>query len=134
MEEKTPYVDEKARLTGFNAFLGMEFPSVSDDKCIVSLSLRPEYLNPLGVAHGGVIATLTDVAAGTMALQADHREHTILTQSCHIHFLRPGTGDRLTAESYIIRKGHRVCVVQVDCFSGDGTLSATAIYEISYLE
>lgn len=134
MADTIPYVDPKSRLVGFNAFLGLEFTSVSDDKCVVSLAMRPEFLNPLGVAHGGVIATLTDVAAGTMALQADRREHTILTQSCHIHFLRPGTGDRLTAESRIIRKGHRVCVVQVNCFSGDGTLSATAIYEISYLE
>ena len=122
------------RYKGFTEYCGIRFDSITDDKCVLSCPLRRELLNPSGIAHGGVIATLTDVAAGMMALQADNWEHNIVTQSCNIHYLHPGTGETIMAESRVIRKGRRVCVVQVDCFSGDGKLSATAIYEIAYLD
>ena len=125
--------DIKVRSQGFTGYCGLEFTEVTERRCVVSCPMRPELLNPAGIAHGGLIATLTDVAAGSMALMADGRAHTIVTQSCNIHYLRPGTGDTLRAESRVVRKGNRVCVVQVDCFSGDGSLAAVATYEIAYL-
>ena len=122
------------RLKGFTSYCGFEFTEVGDEKCIISCRLRPEFLNPSGVAHGGLIATLTDVAAGMMALQADGWHPNVVTQNCNIHYLRPGTGTILRAESRVIRKGRRVCVLQVECFSDDGPLCTTAIYEIAYLD
>lgn len=130
--EKKPF-DVEARSRGFTGYCGLEFTEITQERCVVSCPMRPELLNPGGIAHGGLIATLTDVAAGSMALTADSRAHPIVTQSCNIHYLRPGTGDCLRAESRVIRKGNRVCVVQVDCYSGDGSLAAVATYEIAYL-
>ena len=132
-KERLQEILEK-RYKGFTGYCGIVFDEVLDESCRVSCELRPELLNPSGVAHGGLTATLTDVAAGLMALQADEWVHNIVTQSCHIHYLRPGTGDRMWAESRTVRKGRRVCVVQVDCFSDDGRLCATATYEIAYLD
>ena len=122
------------RLAGFTSYCGFEFTEVGDEKCVISCPLRPELLNPGGVAHGGLIATLTDVAAGMMALQAEGWRRNVVTQSCDIHYLRPGIGALLYAESRVIRKGRRVCVVQVECFGDGGALCATAIYEIAYLD
>ena len=133
MDESNHLERINKRYKGFTEYCGIRFDSIADDKCVLSCPLRRELLNPAGIAHGGLEATLTDVAAGMMALQADNWEHNIVTQSCNIHYLHPGTGGAITAESHVIRKGRRVCVVQVDCFSGDGKLSATAIYEIAYL-
>lgn len=132
-QERLSEILEK-RYKGFTGYCGIFFDEVLDEHCKVSCALRPELLNPSGIAHGGLIATLTDVAAGLMALQADGWVHNIVTQSCNIHYLRPGCGDRLWAESHVIRKGRRVCVVQVDCFSADGRLCTTALYEIAYLD
>ena len=122
------------RYKGFTGFCGIRFDEVREEGCVVSCELRPELLNPSGIAHGGLIATLTDVAAGLMALHADGWVHNIVTQSCNIHYLRPGIGDRLRAESRVIRKGRRVCVVQVDCYTPEARLFATALYEIAYLD
>ncbi len=118
----------------FTGYCGIVTEEIQDDECSVSCSLRPELLNPAGVAHGGFIATLTDVAAGIMALQADQWKHDIVTQSCNLHYLRAGTGERLRAKSRVVRKGHRVCVVQVECFNDDDQLCVTAIYELAYLD
>ena len=125
--------DVKVRSRGFTGYCGLEFDEIGKERCVISCPMRPELLNPAGIAHGGLIATLTDVAAGCMALVADGNTRSIVTQSCSIHYLSPGTGDRLRAESKLLRKGNRICVVQVDCFSTDGTLSAVATYEIAYL-
>ncbi len=134
MGTKNPYRTPQTQQHGFNQYVGVEFAEIGDEKCVISLPLRPELLNAMGVVHGGAISTLTDVAAGTMALHADRRQHSIVTQSCTIHYLRPAAGTELRAESRIVRKGHRVCVTSVDVLSGDGSLAATAIYEICYLE
>ena len=134
LEEKKPAPDIKTRLKGFNGYCGLEFAEVGDDHCTIRCPLRPELLNPAGMAHGGLIATMTDVAAGMMALQIDQWTHNIVTQSCDIHYLRPGSGNCLYAVSRVIRKGRRVCVVQVDCLTEDDKLFACATYEISYLD
>ena len=132
-QERLQEILEK-RYKGFTGYCGIFFDEVLDEGCRVSCTLKPELLNPSGIAHGGLIATLTDVAAGLMALQADDWVHNIVTQSCHLHYLRPGTGEHLRAESRVIRKGRRVCVVQVDCLTDDDRLCATATYEIAYLD
>ena len=123
MEEKKPAVDIKVRSRGFTGFCGLEFYEIQDEGCTIRCRLRPEHLNPAGIAHGGLIATLTDVAAGTMALQADGGRHNIVT----------GTGEVLFGKSRVIRKGSRVCVVAVDCVDESGTLVAASTYEIAYL-
>ena len=68
-----------------------------------------------------------------MALQSDHWRRYIVTQNCNLHYLRPGVGELLRAESRVIRKGNRVCVLQVECYTDEGKLCTTAIYEIAYL-
>ena len=133
MDEQKFSEEVRSRLKGFTGYCGIEFNEVGAEKCVISCRLRPELLNPTGIAHGGLIATLTDVAAGMMALQADGWCHHVVTQSCNIHFLSPGIGSGLSSESRVIRKGKRVCVVQVDCFTDVGKLCTTATYEVAYL-
>ncbi len=133
MDEKVNYIDIAVRKRGFTGLCELEYAEITDDCCVITCPLRPELLNPNGIAHGGLIATLTDVASGSLALQLDRCEREICTQSCNIHYLRPGTGKVLTARAHLIRKGGRVCVVQADCFNDSGVLVATSIYEIAYL-
>ena len=122
------------RLRGFTSYCGIVFDDLQSDRCLISCPLRPELLNPAGLVHGGLIATVLDVVSGLMALQADDWTRKIVTQNCDIHYLRPAGGERLWAEGRLIRKGRRVCVVQAECYcSADGRPCATSIYEIAYL-
>lgn len=132
-QEKRP-LDVDLRRRGFTTYCGLEFTELQEDRVVVSCPLRPELLNPMGIAHGGIIATVTDVAAGCMALIADGNTRSIVTQSCSIHYLSPGTGSALRAVGHVLRKGGRTCVVQVDCLTDADVLAATAIYEIAYVK
>ena len=71
MSENENKIDIRVRSRGFTGYCGLEFTEVSEERCVITCPLRPELLNPGGIAHGGLIATLTDVAAGSMALAAD---------------------------------------------------------------
>ncbi|MBR0161340.1 MAG: PaaI family thioesterase [Oscillospiraceae bacterium] len=119
---------------GLNAYCGLEVLDIDSEHCVLLSRLRPELRNPAGIAHGGAIATLMDMASIYVAVEADNARHLITTQSANIHYLRPVAGDSLRAEARVIRKGRRVCVVQVDCFNDDGSHAVTAIFEISYLD
>ncbi len=127
-------LDVGHRDKGFTGLCGLEFTEIKDDGVIISCMLRDDLRNPAGSAHGGLIATMADVAASTMAFQADRVRHPIVTQSCSIHYLRKGQDGRLEAHARLVRKGRRVCVSAVDIMDEEGTLLATATYEIAYLD
>lgn len=61
--------DANARFNnGFPALVGLHFLEWQEDRAVLGLQVRQEHLNLGGVIHGGVLATLMDVAgacAGT---------------------------------------------------------------------
>ena len=53
---------------GLNKLMHMHVVTLDKDGgATVELDLTPELLNPLGMAHGGTIFTLCDIAAGSAA-------------------------------------------------------------------
>lgn len=57
----------------------------------ISLALRPELLNSLGAAHGGVVCTLLDVAMAAAA-RSDDPAARVVTVGMTVQFMRPGSG------------------------------------------
>ena len=54
---------------GLNKLMHMHVVTLDKDGgATVELDLTPELLNPLGMAHGGTIFTLCDIAAGSAAI------------------------------------------------------------------
>ena len=69
-----------------------------DGGATVELDLTPELLNPLGMAHGGTIFSLCDIAAGSAAAS---QGTVAVTLDSTIHYYRPGRcGKKLTAVAY----------------------------------
>ncbi len=52
---------------GFRKWLGLTYAEMDDDRAVVSLDLDEDKRNVRDVAHGGVVASLIDVAMGTAA-------------------------------------------------------------------
>ena len=57
----------------------------------ITLTLRPELLNNLGAAHGGVVCTLLDVAMAAAA-RSDDPSARVVTIDMAVQFMRPGSG------------------------------------------
>lgn len=93
-----------------------------DGRTYLRLALGLEHLNNLGVAHGGLVATLLDVAMGTVA------RHTlgqpVMTLSMQSSFLAPGRGV-LDAEGRLLRAGRSIAYCEATITGPDGGIVAT---------
>lgn len=114
---------------GYRKWLGLDYEVMTDERAVVSLDLNEDKVNVRGVAHGGVVASLVDVAMGTAAGGGnyDTRKRLVATQELKVNYLAPAKGERLTATAVVIRAGSRAVVVSCDVVTDTGIHCATAL-------
>lgn len=100
---------------------GIEAIDAVEGRTRLRLAPRPEHLNNLGIAHGGLICTLLDVAMGTAARTTVGRP--VMTLDMQVSFLSPGRGT-LHAEGRIVRAGRSVIFCEADIRNEEGELVA----------
>ena|SRR5882672_6793750 len=125
------YHESLPATTDFNRYLGIRLVRRHRDGMTIECRLRKELLNFSGVLHGGVTATLADVAVG-QALTKQGRKST--TVELKINYLRPVTGRKVTARSHLLRIGKTLCTARVDVFDDRDNLSAVALVTYMLLD
>lgn len=123
----------------FNEYLGMELDEVSSERVVMHLPMKQELVGNFfhGILHGGVIASLLDVAGGAIAMIGAFDKHHHLTPEeralrlsrlgtidLRIDYLRPGRGKRFTANATLLRSGNKVAVVRSELHNDEGMLIA----------
>ncbi|MCG4452638.1 thioesterase family protein [Pseudomonas sp. MMS21-TM103] len=123
----------------FNQMLGIQLGELSPQRVTMHLPMQGALIGNFvhGILHGGVIASLLDVAGGAMALIGAFDKHQHLsnqermmrlsklgTIDLRIDYLRPGRGQHFTASAMLLRSGNKVAVVRSELHSDDGTLIA----------
>ena len=116
---------------GLNKLMHMHVVTLDKDGgATVELDLTPELLNPLGMAHGGTIFSLCDIAAGSAA--ASHGVIAVTLDSS-IQFYRPGLpGTTLTANAYERKRGRTTAVYMVEVFDENQRHIADATFTMYY--
>ncbi len=99
---------------GFNRLIGFELVRVHRDGLTIQCRVRPELLNSAGVVHGGVSATIADVAVGSALHHHFDGTRSFTTVEMKVNYFRPVTEGRLLARSRLVRIGSRICVGQVE--------------------
>lgn len=83
---------------------------------IFSMPVAQPAFNSSGNLHGGSIATLIDVAAGTAAGLGSKTfvpgENSIVTADMHIRYLGRPRGDTVEARAQVMRSGRQLVVVE----------------------
>lgn len=131
MADALAYLRQRQEKGGFNELLGLRVNHIRQGYAEIELPARPENLNPLGNAHGGVIFSLCDVAAGTAAASSGR---VGVTLNASINYLRPGKqGQSLIAKTREIKTGRTTAVYGVDVTSEDGTEVASATFTMYYI-
>jgi uncharacterized protein (TIGR00369 family) len=109
--------------------LGLRFVSLGSDEVIVEMPVREEAFNSTGNLHGGAIATLIDVAAGTAAALGSRFRpgvESIVTADLHVRYLgRPKT-DMVLAKARVLRAGRQLTVVECQVADDSGNMVAIA--------
>ena len=117
--------------SGFNIHTGIRISDISDEFCVVEGELGPKAFNPLGMAHGGFVYSLCDVAAGALAGQYAGK---FVTLGASMNYLRPSQGTKLRAEGRMIKKGRTVAVVETSVYDDQDRLTARGTFEIYIME
>ncbi len=122
-------LDDSHRLT-FLERLGVRV----DESGGLAIDVRAGHLRTLGIAHGGVIATLLDSAMGMDATRSAPPDHYLVTAQLNVHFIRPALeGETLRASSEIRHGGRKTAVAQGEVRTSAGDLVATASATFVYV-
>ncbi|MCS7176912.1 MAG: PaaI family thioesterase [Candidatus Kapabacteria bacterium] len=68
------------------------------------------------MVHGGLIATLADVAAGFASFTLTPEGFQPVTAELHVLFFQPGRGERLRAVGRVLHAGHRLHFAEARIF------------------
>jgi uncharacterized protein (TIGR00369 family) len=143
-QEITAYFHERIP---FNTLLGIEVVEASAQKVILRLPMKPELVGNTHhrILHGGVTATLLDVAGGLAAMintiekltETDtalvrKRLQHVGTIDMRVDYLLPGLGREFQATAEVLRHGHRVAVTRMEMRSDRNRVIAlgTATYMV----
>jgi uncharacterized protein (TIGR00369 family) len=110
---------------GFREYVQLQVEPGDEGAGRVLLDASEEHLNPHGTVHGGVLATMLDVAMGTAVATAGG--DSPVTVSLTVTYLEPGRPGRLVASAKVRKRGKRLIVVEgtveQDCADGTDLLA-----------
>jgi uncharacterized protein (TIGR00369 family) len=117
-------------LVGIPDYLGMRFTDVGPGWCVCEIDLRPGLLNPAGVIHGAVVASLVDHTLGTTVVPLIPAGSWPATLEFKLNYLAPAREGRLAARGEVRSLTKRTAVVAIDC-ENDGRTVAAALGTIA---
>ncbi len=109
---------------GFREHVALEIEPQGDGSSIVAVEAAEQHLNPHGSVHGGLLATMIDVAMGTAV--ATTGGQSPVTVSLAVTYLEPGRAGRLEARARVRKRGKRLMVVEAEVVQ-DGDVVADGL-------
>ena len=121
-----PLPDLPASPPGFDAYYGLVIDSIDGDALVrAHLDLRDHHRQPMGLLHGGVLASMAEtVASMGTAVFVMPEGMTASGQSNHTSFLRPVLGGRIDAVGRPRHRGRTSWVWEVEMSDDAGRLCA----------
>ncbi len=124
-------IDYMNDVKDFNYHNGIKIVKISNGYAECRVELSPESNNSQGIAHGGLIFALADVAAG---YAADDDDRECVTSNSNINFLRPAMGSYLKAVAKPIKAGRKMSVVECSVTDERGKLIAIATFTYCFID
>jgi uncharacterized protein (TIGR00369 family) len=104
--------------------MGLRLEKVAKDYSRVSISPPAELVQPRSMLQGGLVATLVDTAARMSLRTTLKPEHDAVTIHLDTKYFRPVYGERVVAESSVVRRGRTLAHIDVAVLDDNGTLVA----------
>jgi len=117
----------------FPQFMGLRVEELRKDYARMRVPYRPEFRQPAGVMHGGVIATLIDTVVVPVIGSAYDEPRAYFTVDLTVRFLAPIVDEDAVAEGWIVQRGRSIVFCDTEVRSGSGRLAATGslVYKVS---
>lgn len=111
----------------FNRYCGIELDRTHDDGVTVACDIAPDLLNGHGTLHGGLTATLADVALGIAVCWLVGKTKSATTVEMKINYLRPAVSGRVKARAKLVRTGSTLCTGTVEIVDENKQVVAVAL-------
>jgi len=128
-EKQTPdeiiaYLQSREPEEPIARYLGMRLVELTPGRALVSMTMKPEYINFNGMVFGGIIMAAADQA---FAYATNSLLMPNLAIQFNIHLIAgAAAGDELTAECNVVKSGRRISVSEMTVTNQDGRLIARA--------
>jgi uncharacterized protein (TIGR00369 family) len=110
---------------GFDRLYGLEIVSISDEEVVARVQVRDEILQPAGLVHGGVFASMAESMTSIATWLAVHETgKSAMGQSNQTSFLRPIVSGTIHATGRRRHRGKTTWVWEVDITDDEGRLCA----------
>ena len=119
----------------FVTLLGFELTHFENGESAIIYSPRPEHQNSFGVAHGGAVMTLMDVAMATAA-RSVAPDMGVVTIEMKTSFMRPAPGDgsQLTGRGRLIQRTTSMAFTEATLYDSKGQACAHATGTFKYVK
>jgi uncharacterized protein (TIGR00369 family) len=115
---------EIVKTSPFPRHMSMELEKIDLDAASIRLSLGKCHLQPFGIVHGGVIATLIDTATFWSVFLRIPEDAGLVNVDLKLNYLRPVTNGWLRAEGIAIKNGKSICYAEAKVFDQNDELLA----------
>jgi len=101
----------------FMHLIGADITRIEPGRIVAELALGQQHQQQRGYAHGGLVATMADLAAGFAAVTLVPDEVGVVTSDLKVSYLNPAVGARLKSIGWVLKAGRRLhfCEAEVWC-------------------
>jgi len=117
----------------FMHLIGADLTRIEPGRVEAELTLAAQHEQHRGFAHGGLVATMADLAAGFAAVTLVPEGTGVVTAEIKVSYLHPGVGHTMRAVGWVLKAGRRLhfCEAEVWC---DEKLVAKATATMAVVE
>ena len=128
----TDYAKEQFKsIGGFIKNNNYNIIEVKEDYCKMEGILTDTSLNNLHIAHGGYLFGLADTAGGIAAMSSGRN---VVTVNSSISYIKPATGEKLTAIASVLQKGNTISVYEIEIFDTLNDIVSKATITYRYIK
>ena len=106
VNELRAYLEDRLKHNHFIRHMGIELQKLDVGYAELNLNVQEQHLQQNGFTHGGVTATLCDVATGIAAYTAVAEGKNVVTVDLKISYLNPSVSKRIRTEGRVVKAGN----------------------------
>ena len=117
-------VEREVNSCHYFSLLSMEVIGLNWGESRLEILVQEKHLQPFGMVHGGVFASLIDAAAFWAVYTQVSEEFGMTTVELKLNYLAPLSTGRMIARGKSLRVGKTLCLGEASVLNEEGTLLA----------
>jgi len=107
---------QKLEANKFSKHIKLQYDSIEVGKLCAHINIEEFHHQQNGYAHGGLLATLCDIAAGFAAYSVIPIDKQVVTGEIKTSYYRAGKAKTLYVEGWVVKPGRRVVFCEAEVY------------------